>query len=298
MKKTNSKLIVVSNEMTVFDGDKQDFVKVSKEQQLSAGYIHQQIAMGVFITALAIKKMYDEKLYLAFNCSTREEYADTMLPFGRRQAEKYYRIADKFKEYLPENANLSSQIEGDVQELGIAKLYELTKIEDEDLRTVMSGGNLTGADGNKYSLEDINDMSARELSKRIQEIKSKYTSRISNFEEENKLLKAERESDKELVESAKEQTEHAHKLEIMYGGGASLLKDKEACLQAARDHFRRAWESLESANITEKDPVQLQREVPEILNGYLELHHHLCARYSPFIDMREAYGADNAKLKK
>jgi hypothetical protein len=297
MSKKKKAVEVMNRELTVYDGDKESFVTISQQQQSYAAYLHRQVAMGVFITALAIQRMFDEKLYLAMGCSTKEEYADTMLPFGRHQAFRYYKVAQKFKDFLAFNVAPEQQKENEFSGLGIQKLYELTQIEDKDLGNIVKTGKLITKDGSEYTIEDIKDMTTKEFAKTIREVKSKYSGKLSALLEENKLLKAERGLDKQLIESAEEKITHAQELELIYGAGASKLADKKKEIALARDCFNDAWTHLHKANVTSNDPKTLQREVPEILNMVMELHGMAVDRYLDFIDMREACRVDDAKLK-
>ena len=47
--------------MTVYDEETEKFVDVSPETQRLAAYVHQQGLMGAFISAVSLKKMWDEK---------------------------------------------------------------------------------------------------------------------------------------------------------------------------------------------------------------------------------------------
>lgn len=65
-----------------------------------AAELHNKAVQGVFISAMCIKKIFDEELFRELGFETREEYAENMLPYGFRTAKMYYLIANKAGDLL------------------------------------------------------------------------------------------------------------------------------------------------------------------------------------------------------
>jgi len=257
MEKTIEKKIEVKSLM-VFDSDKGDFVQVTPDMQRHAAYVHQQIAMGTFMIALAIKKMFDEKLYLGLGCSNKTEYCETMLPFGRQQAYKYYKIGKKFQKYLPGDSE-SVAPGRHFEDLGYKKLYELTKLDDADFEELIETGEIDG-----FKMEQFKKQTYNEAMKEINLLRRKSSKKISILEEENKKLKSEMQSRERLIEEANEKYKQALEMEDVYGPMKTSVDDRRRVLNNAIDMLNHATKLILNCKVTVDDPPTLKHTAVEV----------------------------------
>jgi hypothetical protein len=283
--------------LTVYDAENACWIEVSHDQQRMAAYVHQQMLMGVFVTANAIKKVFDERLYLALGCQSREEYIATMLPMNRSQAYKYHAIATKFEsaskllsdgEIKPidlSNGSVlvhSSGLEATANNLGIQKLYELSSLEDDEFAELIKSGKIKGENG-EIDLQDIVDATAKEAKKQIADFKKKYSDKINQQDEEIKLLREER---KQLVKERDENKELADDLKTdlhIYGPNATKLKDKAAHLAVAGKLFNEAHLAVVKANVMASDPLTLRQDLANMIKKIDEVRSILADHYSEIL---------------
>lgn len=96
-----------------------------------------------------LKEMRDEKLYLKLDCETFENYCDKKTPIKQRQAYNFIKCYEKYGERLSELSNI-----------GITKLTLMSALDDEDSEQLIESG-------------EAEELSTRELEKRIKELQSK-----------------------------------------------------------------------------------------------------------------------------
>jgi len=242
-------------EITVYDEETKDFVQVSKEIQSIAGAIHKQISMSSIATALLLKKMKDEKLYLGLDCQSFNEYVQCMLPFKERMARNYIRIAERFQKFLPETVVIGdrqrvAEIPENLQSLSLRSLVQLTNIDDDDFDEVTSKDNL--------------GQPTPEFAKMLQEVKKKHSGKISQLTEEVKKLKAENESSESVAEREKRNEE----IERIYGAKASTLKSKRMLMDAARSCLNQAEQYLHQINVDDEDPAGLKKDMADLISRF------------------------------
>ena len=109
-----------------------------------------------------LKVMRNERLYIKLGCKTFEDYCNTKTPIGQRQAYNFIRCYEKYGERL---AELST--------IGITKLALMTALDDEDSDKLIESG-------------DAENMSARELAKRVKELQSKNEQLTLELDEKSK----------------------------------------------------------------------------------------------------------------
>jgi len=280
----NNDIVKSEGALKVYDAESEQWKDISSKEQKMAAYIHNQVLMGVFISATAIKKMFDEKLYLGLGCDSKEEYISTMLPYGRSQAYRLYAIGSKFNGILggfgeqakllgegnEQNPNdfvpsMGQNEAGNVtpaglNNLGMAKLYELTRIDDANFDELMTTGK-ANIGGNEITIEEIKEHSAKELQKRISENKKLYTGKIAQMQEEIKTLKEE----KKTLEASEDKIKTAVELEKLYGGVASKLEDKKSRLSDATSLLNDFNETIMRCGITDEDPQVLQQQLVDLI---------------------------------
>ena len=123
------------------------------ERQEKALRLHRQIVANGQIAASCmvemgrdLKTVRDEKLFSEFGCADFAEYCEKKAGIGKRHGYNFIAVFERFGEDRL----------GQLQGLGIAKLLELAKLDDNDLGELMSGGG-------------VSEMSVRELKDKIAE---------------------------------------------------------------------------------------------------------------------------------
>lgn len=122
---------LMMNEIKVYDKDSKTEVTITEDFQMKAIANRNTILSnaGIVVNAIyemskGLKECRDEKLYLAFNCSSFKEYCENELRIGRTQAYKYISFIEKLgEETLKENAHL-----------GVNRLVQLTKEMEEEVK--------------------------------------------------------------------------------------------------------------------------------------------------------------------
>jgi hypothetical protein len=286
--------------LNVYDDEEKKWVEISPENQRMAAYVHQQVLMSSFVTATAIKKMFDERLYLALGCQGREEYIATMLPMGRSQAYKYYAIATKYESatkllagdnYKPlaiENGavHLSGLNEEEIENvagLSISKLYELSTLEDNKLAELMKKGKIKNAEGDTLDIQALVDVTDKEAQKKIAAFKKEYSAKVNQLTEENKLLKEERKT------LARERDDNKNKVDdlkvdlAIYGPNATKLKDKAEHLAIAQKLLNEVNLAIVKAGVLFSDPQGLRTDLINTIQKIDEVHNILSNHYSEIL---------------
>jgi len=283
----------------VYDAENDNFVKITPEQRKYANYVYEQFKLSTLLNAAAIDKIFTEKLYLALGFESRDDFIANGTDLSRRQAYNLLSIARKFKPYLPElneNKQLTENTSSDtlvqtlhsktLSELGISKLYELSRLNDEDLKTLIETGGL-GEGDDRIELEEIREMAVRkatiELKKRTASYKQKIdklSDEKSTLKEEIKLLESENDSLKNKIETAEE-------LEKKFGAPASKIEHKKRYLREAEDILETLRTTLVKANIMADDIPSLTNQYDFILRSLDELHVNLLANYGYIPDEEE-----------
>mgnify|MGYP001033587445 CR=1 FL=1 len=313
--------------ITVFDAEENKYVEITAEKQKTAAFVHQQIVLSSFATALSIKKMFDEKLYLAFGCSTREEYAETMLPFGYRQANKYYRVASRFEPLLqlkgnsssteerkstsPEKWNSSSTEERKstspekwnssstntenlekIKGLPINTLDTLIReLDDEEIDELINKGKIENEDIS-LTIDTIKELSQREAQKEIAKFKRKFSDKINQQEQEIKLLKAENKILLKEKSILNEKFESLEKEYIVHGPKAQLIEEKNKTLDSAFKQLIDFNLTFVRANIKESDPDALKSKVIDLFDQIEEVKLRFMMSYDFILGEREQYKSD------
>lgn len=291
----------------VLNGDTGEMVSISPEQRSRANALHGRVLLGVYYSAMALKQVCDEKLFLALGYGTQTEYLSTALPFGRSQAFKYLKVAEKFENVfnlLPSN-NLPAGLlsdgsdsplewtneantddKGDVaakfQQLGVQKLYELTSMDDDDLLTLVREGKVSTENGT-ISFEELQDLTAKQLALEVKKVSGKFqdkikhlNSRIAVLEEENKLLASEAKTQAEKIA-------YAEDIEKKYGAIASKTEDKRKHLTEASNHLYDCRELILRCGISTDDVMSLQNELVVFVNIIRDLHTTIAEMYGEVI---------------
>lgn len=123
------------------------------QRQEKAFRLHRQIVANGQIAASCmvemgrdLKTVRDEKLFSEFGCADFAEYCEKKAGIGKRHGYNFIAVFERFGEDRL----------GQLQGLGIAKLLELARLDDNDLGELMSGA-------------EVSEMSVRELKDKIAE---------------------------------------------------------------------------------------------------------------------------------
>ena len=213
---------------------------ISTERQDRAAQLTQRIMANGKIVASSmiemgrdLKTVRDERLFTEMGYENFEEYCEKKIGIGKRHGYNFIQIYEKFGE----------EKLGQLQQLGITKLLEIAKLDDEDADDLMQNN-------------DVNALSVRELSAKVDEYRNKFEQLTLQLEEE-KSKNAESDSLESQVEELRKQLEAARQAnENMKSGAhnaekhfeeqkAALLKEKEALSEQIRELESRPTEKTE-----------------------------------------------------
>lgn len=213
---------------------------ISTERQDRAAQLTQRIMANGKIAASSmiemgrdLKTVRDERLFTEMGYENFEEYCEKKIGIGKRHGYNFIQIYEKFGE----------EKLGQLQQLGITKLLEIAKLDDEDADDLMQNN-------------DVNALSVRELSAKVDEYRNKFEQLTLQLEEE-KSKNAESSSLESQVEELRKQLEAAHQAnEDMESGAlnaekrfeeqkAALLKEKEVLSEQIRELESRPTEKAE-----------------------------------------------------
>lgn len=137
------------------------------------------------------KAMRDEKLYIELGCESFEDYCDKKTPIKQRQAYNFIKCYEKYGERLDELSGI-----------GITKLTLMSALDDEDREELIQSG-------------DAENLSTRELEKRVKELQSQCEQLTLELgeksKEESKLEKMRAEMEKLQSELAAQKDIQAQK---------------------------------------------------------------------------------------
>lgn len=228
---------------------------ISTERQDRAAQLTQRIMANGKIAASSmiemgrdLKTVRDERLFTEMGYENFEEYCEKKIGIGKRHGYNFIQIYEKFGE----------EKLGQLQQLGITKLLEIAKLDDEDADDLMQHN-------------DVNALSVRELSAKVDEYRNKFEQLTLQLEEE-KSKNAESSSLKSQVEELRKQLEAAHQAnEDMESGAlnaekrfeeqkAALLKEKEVLSEQIRELESRPTEKAEISEEERNALIQQGRD--------------------------------------
>jgi hypothetical protein len=228
---------------------------ISTERQDRAAQLTQRIMANGKIAASSmiemgrdLKTVRDERLFTEMGYENFEEYCEKKIGIGKRHGYNFIQIYEKFGE----------EKLGQLQQLGITKLLEIAKLDDEDADDLMQNN-------------DVNALSVRELSAKVDEYRNKFEQLTLQLEEE-KSKNAESDSLESQVEELRKQLEAARQAnENMKSGAhnaekhfeeqkAALLKEKEALSEQIRELESRPTEKTEISEEERNALIQQGRD--------------------------------------
>ena len=156
------------------------------ERQNRAAQLTQRILANGSIAANSmiemgrdLKAVRDERLFTELGFGSFEEYCEKKVGIGKRHGYNFIQVYEKFGE------EKLQQLQG----LGITKLLEIAKLDDEDAEDLMRNN-------------DVSGLSTRELSAEVEKYKNKYE-QLTMLLEEEKSKNAESASLESQVEELK-----------------------------------------------------------------------------------------------
>lgn len=244
---------------------------ISTERQDRAAQLTQRIMANGKIAASSmiemgrdLKTVRDERLFTEMGYENFEEYCEKKIGIGKRHGYNFIQIYEKFGE----------EKLGQLQQLGITKLLEIAKLDDEDADDLMQNN-------------DVNALSVRELSAKVDEYRNKFEQLTLQLEEE-KSKNAESDSLESQVEELRKQLEAARQAnENMKSGAhnaekhfeeqkAALLKEKEALSEQIRELESRPTEKTEISEeernvLIQQGRDEMRKEKDEDWSNVVEL---------------------------
>jgi len=261
----------IAKPLKVYDADEDKVIEISHEMQMEAISTIQQLQAGIFIMAFGIKRMVDKKLYLALNIESKDQFLSTLEFVGRSQAYKLLAIADKFNDVFaekligknPEELQNNESVQ-QIGSLGISKLYELIKLDDEQLSGLSEGKDVK-IGGKNMNIDELRTIGYRELEKQFRTAKIKLQEDLSIVTEENELLKEEIILKNKQIETADKKLDAAKELEIKFGGPAKTIENKDYLLKECYDLLNEFNDNIIKANIKPNDPNRLKKSVCDLI---------------------------------
>lgn len=223
-----------------------------------------------------LKTVRDERLFSEMGYESFEEYCEKKVGVGKRHGYNFIQVFERFGE------EKLAQLQG----LGITKLLDMAKLDDEEVSDLMQNNNVA-------------ELSTRELSAKIEEYRNKYEQLTLQLEEEKSknadstLLESQVEELRKQLEAARQANENmksgAHNAEKCFEEQkAALLKEKEVLSEQVRKLESRP---AEKAEISEEERTAL------IQQGRDEMCKEKDKDWSNLVEMAKKTTARNTEKK-
>ena len=252
--------------------------QISSERQDRAAKLTQQIIANGKIAASSmiemgrdLKTVRDERLFTELGFESFEEYCEKKCGIGKRHGYNFIQIYEKFGEEKLRQ----------LQQLGITKLLEIAKLDDEDAEDLMQHN-------------DVNSLSVRELSAKVEEYRNKYE-QLTMLLEEEKSRSAESASLESQVEELKKQLEAAKQEKETQN--AEMAKEKEALFAQLRELESRPIEKTEISEeernaLIQQGRDEMSKEKDELLGTSIAV-----AKKTAVLETEKKFAGEIDKLK-
>ncbi|MBN8586895.1 MAG: hypothetical protein J0L94_01075 [Rhodothermia bacterium] len=262
-------------------------------------------ATGKLAQAVAIREIFDKKLYKIEGYENRDDYCQDVLQISPAQGKILYKVATSFgltmdtlkapKSQPVSFLNDANEGEGNqtdapssatsIQSLPITTLYELSRLQDEERDILTKEGYLFDAEGNKITLSEVRGMTKRQMQEMMREKTSKLRERAEALAEDNLELKNTVERLKTENKILTQKTEIAAELEEKFGSVARRLEEKRRYIADAKRLLAEAHDRIVRAGITPQDAVTDIQEISNFL-GQLDLTANIVRNhYMPAIEV-------------
>lgn len=302
--------------VSVYDAESKEVVTVTPEMQRRAAQVQRYIEMSALVQAAGIRIVADERLYLAYGCSSFKEYAETMLPVGYSAAKQLLTIGRRLAPLLPglgegEPAHLAltsgdgaegepAHLDGaarDLAGLGPSKLYEIVRrMDDDDLADAVDARELTLPSGKTVTFVELQEMTRAEIRKEFREERRALRDKTARLEEENKLLRAEAEANDKTIADAERKHARAEQIESRYGPAAGRAAEKEHQMGRARDLMNELAETLTKVGVTLGDPEEYWHDLADLRRKLGGVSERFAAQYSEVFYSVDAHLAADVEV--
>ena len=248
---------------------------VERERQMREAW-----GLSKLMQAVVVREVFDNRLYLAAGCETREEYAEQVLNCGRTTAHNLYKTASRLGPFLPSADGLRQLAAGDVQpvehgEVGallvdtpISNLYELVKLDDDDLDSILDGSALTLADGRTVSVEDFKRASRREATDLVKDLKREYRAKLARDQERADLAEAERDVYRERAEEAEGTVSTLRDGERLWGPRQLHAEGQIKLMESAEQHLKALGLAVDQIDPDADVPDAVARAAASLLHRF------------------------------
>jgi len=285
-KKVDKTIEVIKAEQSkvmVFDDHSGKTVEVTQAMQQSAWTEHNRINGCILQIMASLSKIKEERLYLALGFTNFVEYCKSV-GFGKtggyqnafaggKMAALGIGPGNDFSAHAENgtaDSDFSAHAEKQLEALGARKIYEVMRLAQDQIKQLLTGGEITAATGEKISLEDIRNKSAAETSRAVSQlVKSKKDNQVGKLKADNALLNAEKKALMDQIKSMEKEVTAARTLEDKYGPTDTRLKDKLARLGQAQEHLGGFYRAINKAGVNPEDPADVL-DIFSALVGSLE----------------------------
>jgi len=181
-----------------------------------------RLEMGVYITAMSLKEMRDNRLYIPLGYKSWISFIENELPYSTRTVQDHLVIANNlFSLASPES---QSEMENTQHAAHLSKrtLLQLAKLKEDDRVRLITDGLVSLGDGD-YSIDDLKRIASKELTEKLKELAPKIA-KNAELERENDLLRTVNSTQKEKIEKTEAKLK---KLEAVAGSDrvGAILRD-------------------------------------------------------------------------
>lgn len=179
-----------------------------------------------------LKAVRDERLYSEMGFDSFEEYCEKKVGVGKRHGYNFIQVYERFGE-----EQLSA-----LQSLGITKLLEIAKLDNEDMAELMHNN-------------DVAQMSVRQLKSRVEEFEKRV-------EQLTLDLEGERSKNSDIAKIAAEAADLESKLEGMKKQLEAAKREKERSEQRTREIVQEKQGLENEINALKNRPVEVAVQQP------------------------------------
>lgn len=179
-----------------------------------------------------LKAVRDERLYTEMGFDSFEEYCEKKVGVGKRHGYNFIQVYERFGE-----EQLSA-----IQSLGITKLLEIAKLDNEDMAELMHNN-------------DVAQMSVRQLKARVEEFEKRVEQLTLDLEDE-------RGKNSNIEKTAAEAADLESKLEGMKKQLEAAKREKERSEQRTREIVQEKQSLETEINALKNRPVEVAVQQP------------------------------------
>jgi len=286
VKKENETPILTDYKIFCPDEDKEITVTV-KMQEDAEKLIHIQKNQLLRMASI-IKYVFDNYIYLAMGCSTKQEYAEKYWGVSLRSAYRYYDLANKVEEkygFALDLSKLEVHNETDffapvqklsigevkLEEFGLRKLLKILNLPKEDFDLLEKEGKIITQSGKTLTLDDIVNQKTSDIEKEfakerraLKRSNKEWQDKLHRNQEELSFAKEEKKALTKEIERLNTRVMEIMEIEKLYCT-ASLFEQKLRYLKEVKEKFDDAIYVLYNAGILPEDHEKLQRELLELI---------------------------------